>query len=505
MILLLWACTPKPTELPAPLPEPAPAGALTILHTNDLHGHYLPEPADWLDSRPSIGGMVRLDAEVDGLRRDRRNAVLLLDGGDILTGTPLTDLVVDGAKGGAMLQFLDAVGYDAWALGNHEFDKGLDNLIALTSTTRVPVLSANVLSPEGEPLLPRQRLSEIFEVNGLQVGVIGATTEGLAGLMSREDFARLKLRSVAAAVQDEVERLDPDTDLIVVLSHIGVEDDRALASQVDGIDLIVGGHSHTRMTTAEQIKDTWIVQAGSYARSLGVVDLKVEGDAITAFSYELRDLLPETAPGPASPEVQDLADRYEAEISKFYNAEISTAPAVLGRSYYHESGVGRWITDVLRETTGADIGLYNGGGLRSDIAAGPVRVLDIYQCFPFGNKVVTFQFTGDEVMRIVNANMAAEAYEKRGFLAMSGLSYNWRLVNGAPEATNVKVAGQPLDPEKMYTLTTNTYVAEHWEKHFGAQPRNLQILEQTDFDAAVAWARKHPVADPSDTRARRTE
>jgi 5'-nucleotidase / UDP-sugar diphosphatase len=505
MILLLWACTPKPAELPEPLPEPAPPGALTILHTNDLHGHYLPEPADWLDNRPSIGGMVRLDAEVDALRRDRRDAVLLLDGGDILTGTPLTDLVVDGAKGGAMLQFLDGIGYDAWALGNHEFDKGLDNLIALTSATRVPVLSSNVLTPEGEPLLPHQKRSEIFEANGLQIGVIGATTEGLQGLMSRQDFSRLKLRSVADSVREEVERLDPDTDLIVVLSHIGVEDDRALAAQVDGIDLIVGGHSHTRLTTAEQVNGTWIVQAGSYTRSLGVVDLKVEGDAITEFSYELRDLLPGTAPGPASPEVQALADRYEAEISKVYNAEISTAPAVLGRSYNHESALGRWITDVLRETTGADIGLYNGGGLRADIAAGPVRVLDIYQCFPFGNKIVTFQFTGDEVMRIVNGNMAAEAYEKRGFLSMSGLSYTWRLVNGAPEASEVKVGGQPLDPAKTYTLTTNTYVAEQWEKHFGVQPRNLQILELTDFDAAVAWARKHPVADPGDLRARRTE
>lgn len=505
MMWLLLGCTPKAPVAP---PEPqAEAGHISILHTNDMHSHYLPEPAEWLEGRPAIGGMERLDAEVIALRKSRMNAVLLMDAGDILTGTPLSDISVHGALGGAMVDFMQAIGYDAWALGNHEFDKGLDNLIALGQASEMPILSANVRLPDGQGMvLPHQEASHIFRVNGLRVGVVGATTSGLKGLMGPKDFERIKLLDVAQAVQAEVDVLDPQTDLVVVLSHIGVEDDRMLAATVHGVDLIVGGHSHTRIPTAEQINGVWIVQTGSYTRSLGVVDLVVSGDAISEFHYELRDLLPGTAPGPASATVTELAKKYQTEIDTIYGEVLGTSPAIMGRSYNHESAVGRWITDVLRESTQTDIGLYNGGGLRADIPAGTIKVLDIYQCFPFGNHVVTFKLTGDQVMGIVLGNMAAEAFEKRGFLSISGLSYKWRMNNGAPEASDVRIGGKPIDPKATYTLSANSYIAEQWEKHLGVPPMDLQTLTMTDFEAAVAWMRQHPeIKDPGDKRAQRLE
>lgn len=502
-LLALFACAARHVEPGLP-PEP---GRVTILHTNDIHGHFVPEPAEWRDDRAPVGGFVRLEGEVRATRANRpRGGVLLLDGGDLLTGTPLTDLVERDSKGGAMHDFLEALDYDAVVVGNHEFDKGLDNLIEFTDGARVPVLSSNVRTPDGAaPLLPNQTYSQVFEASGVKVGVIGVTTDGLKTLMSRKDYARLKLVDPEKAVREEIAKLDPTTDLIVVLSHMGVDDDERLARNVDGIDLIVGGHSHTRLTAARRVDDTWIVQAGSYTRSLGVVDLVVSDDRIVDFDYELRDLLAETMPVEPSPAVAALAQTYAERIDAVYGEVLSEAPVALGRDYHHESGLGRWITDVLRESTGADVALYNGGGLRADLPAGPVSRGSLFACFPFQNDVMTFQLTGKDLQGILLRNVIAEADEKRGFLPVSGVRYTWRVRNGAPELLEAFVGDTPLDLDRTYTIATNSYITEQWEKHLGVQPKELQAVGMSDFEAAVRFATKGPVAIDGEPRAKRVE
>lgn len=505
VLTLLAACAP-PVVLEPGLPEVP--GAVTILHTNDLHGHFLPEQAEWLEGRPAIGGFERLDAEVDHLRATRpRKSVLLLDAGDQLTGTPLSDLEVDGAKGGAMNRFFSLLDYDAWAIGNHEFDKGLDNLMAYAAASPMTPLSANVRAEDGvSPLLPKQQFSQVFERGGVKVGVIGATTEQLKGLMSKADFARLTLLDVEKAVKAEVERLDPMTDAIVVLSHIGFDSDERLARYVKGIDLIVGGHSHTRRYEASKVGETWIVQAGSYCRTLGVVDFEVEDDRITKLRYELRDLRLETAPGPASPEVTQLTRFYQEQLERAFGEVVAEARERMGRDYHRESALGRWITDALRETAGTDVGLYNGGGIRGDIPPGPVTKGAIFNVFPFGNEVMVFEMLGADLQEVVLRNVIAENDKKRGFLPISGVSWTWRVRNGAPEVVEVLVGTSPLDLNRTYTVATNSYIAEQWEKHLGVAPKNLRGTGMTDYDVAVVYARRSDaLTDPGDRRSRRME
>ncbi len=497
-LLLFAGCAPKtPVAV-----IPAGPHALTVLHTNDIHAHFEPEPADWLEGKPAIGGFVRLEQEVRAIR-DARGAsqVLTLDGGDQLTGTPITEIEENGSFGGAMHGLFELVGYDAWVVGNHEFDKGLDNLVHYAEAHSALTLSSNLLKlGTSQPLLPKQELSRVFSVSGMRVGVIGVTTERLAGLMNKRDFARLTLLPETAAVQAEVTRLDPATDMIIVLSHIGVDSDKRLAEEVSGIDLIVGGHSHTRLTNAVRVGETWIVQAGSYTRSLGVVDLVVEQDRVTEFRYELRDLVLETATVPPSAEMQAVVAQEKASIDRVYGEQVSTASGLLGRSYNHENALGRWITDALRSETGADVALYNGGGLRADIPAGPVTRLTLFQCFPFQNPVMQFQLSGQDLLGIVLQNLAAEADEKRGYLSTSGLTWTWRTNVGAPEVVTTSVGGVALDLARTYTVVASSYVTEQWQKHIGVEPRNLESVGYTDFDAAVAYARKHPVSDPADKR-----
>lgn len=500
LVVLLAGC-PK-----APVVPTAEPGALTLLHTNDIHGHFAPERADWLPGEPAIGGFVRLEQELRAVRAARApGTVLTFDGGDQLTGTPLTDLDEEGSVGGAMHRFFDRLGYDAWAVGNHEFDKGLDNLRGYTGRAAALPLSVNVRAPDGGPLLPRQAFSHVFERGGVRVGVIGVTTDSLAGLMSPRDFARLSLLEEVAAVRAEAERLDPDTDLLVVVSHIGLDADRAIARAVPALDVIVGGHSHTRLTAPVQEGNTWIVQAGSYNRSLGVVDLVVADDAVRSFRYELRDLTPESAAVPPDPALQALVDTYAARIDAYYGEVVSEAPVTLTRDYHHDNPLGRFITDALRSATGAEVAFYNGGGLRADLVAGVVTRGALYACFPFGNQVMTYRLTGSELLQVVLRNLAAEADEQRGYLSVSGLTWTWRVRNGAPEVVEVRVGEQPLQLDRLYTVTSSSYVAEQWERHLGAAPRDPVGTEWSDLDAAVAWARRGPVRDDGVSRGVRLE
>ncbi|GDX81821.1 multifunctional 2',3'-cyclic-nucleotide 2'-phosphodiesterase/5'-nucleotidase/3'-nucleotidase [Deltaproteobacteria bacterium] len=493
---------PKKAALPL-----SPPGRLTIMHTNDLHGHYLPERADWLPGNPEIGGFVRMEQEVRAVRQARgRENTLLLDGGDILTGTPLTAIKEEGAWGTPMLRFMEAVGYDAWAVGNHEFDRGLDNLSLLSSKAPFSVLSANLRSKGGTaPLLSNQSFSRVFTVNGLRVGVIGATTDQLRTLVSPADWARMQTLRAADAVRAEVAALDPQTDVLIAVTHLGVDDDKGLAAAVPGLDLIVGGHSHTRLTEAIKQGDTWIVQTGSYGRSLGVVEMDVANDALTSFHYELRDLTPESATVEPDASLQGLAAHYQTNIDGIYGEQLGKAPVKLEKEYAHESALGRWISDALRVTTHSDIGIYNGGGLRSDIQAGVVTRRHLFECFPFENAVFTFGITGEQLVGIVLRNVAADVDGKHGFLSLGGVTWTWRMTAGAPEIVSLSVGGQPVDLTRRYTAAATSYITEQWQKHLGFEPMDAQLTGANDFEAAVEYAKVRGLVDDGQRRGVRVD
>ncbi len=500
--LAATGCPHKPAE---PL---SAAGHVTVMHTNDLHGHYLPERADWLPGTPEIGGFVRIEQEVRAVRAARgKENTLLLDAGDILTGTPLTAMREEGAWGTPMLRFMEALSYDGWAIGNHEFDRGLDNLGVLTAKAPFAALSANLRVKGGkEPLLPSQAFSRVFTVNGVRIGLIGATTDALKGLVSPKDWARMEPTHAVDAVRAEVAALDPQTDILIALTHLGVDDDRKLAAAVPGIDLIVGGHSHTRLTEAVQVGTTYIVQTGSYGRSLGVLEFDAKDDAIADFHYELRDLLPDTAPVEPDPSLKGMADHYRTLIDQEYGEIVARAPSILGKEYAKESPLGRWISDALRVEAKADIGIYNGGGLRSPIVAGDVAKRQIFEAFPFENAVIRFSMTGEQLVGVVLRDVGAELDGKHGYLSLGGVTYTWHVTpGGAPEVVSLSVGGQPVDLSHVYTAASTSYITEQWEKHLGFEPKDTAIVGMNDFEVAVAYAKARGLIDDGVARSVRVE
>ena len=505
LLLLAFAC-----HKPAPTVQgDAPDGHLIIAHTNDIHAHFQPAAADWVDGKNKLGGFVAIKSHLDALRfAQGDDAVIYLDAGDILTGTPLMEFEVHGAYGGAMLDFLDESGCRAWALGNHELDRGYPNAATIVSASPMPVLTANLRKPGAldELAFPGMKRHEIIEANGVTVGIFGLTTTSIGRLASKDTMANIEVVDAAEVAREEVAALESQVDLIIALTHVGFDADKQLAQEVDGIDLIVGGHSHTRLEKPVKIDNTWIVQTAGEGRQLGVVEFDVtDGGRITRLSGGNVDLVPDALPFEEDPVVLGLTARWQDSIEKRFTSVIGTLDGDLDRDGAGETSMGRWASDVVRSAGWADVGLYNGSGVRADLDGGDVTLGDLYGVFPFSNQVVSFEITGDELVRLMLTTVHAETGKKRATLQWSGVTFTWRMRMDTPELVDIRVNDQPLDLDHTYRIATNSYVAEQWEYNLGFEPRNLEGHGLSVLEAAEATLRAGPVVAPADLRSIRVQ
>jgi 5'-nucleotidase/2',3'-cyclic-nucleotide 2'-phosphodiesterase/3'-nucleotidase len=445
---------------------------LVIVHTNDIHGKFGPSPATWVEGNPPVGGFANLSAVLDSVRGQNPDRVLLLDAGDLMTGNPICDYEHRGAKGGAMMEFMNRMGYDVMCLGNHEFDHGLDELDRLLGLARFPIVSANTYRPQGGLTAPHRYV--IIKRNGLRIGVVGLLTEDLYGVAAPAKLAGTRVTSMAEEAQKVIDEIDSKTDLIVLLTHTGVDDDRRLARSVRGVDLIVGGHSHTRLEEPVVENGVHIVQAGSHGRSAGRIGMTVENDRIAAFHSELVDLWPAAG---ARPEIAALAGEWEARIQADYGQVIGRLASAWSRSNDTESNIGNWLADRLREFGGGDFAVLNSGGIRKNMPAGPITRLDVLEILPFSNMVTTFTCTGRELLTLMERNARAASTDRYGILQVSGIRYAYEVAGEGVTILDPTVGGKPVDPERTYTGVSVDYVTHgNAERYLGFEPARREIL-----------------------------
>jgi 2',3'-cyclic-nucleotide 2'-phosphodiesterase (5'-nucleotidase family) len=499
--LLLLSCARQGG--PAEASALSGANHLVIAHTNDLHTYYVPTRVEAGGQEELWGGFGRIDGFIDELRATHGDDdVLYLDGGDLLTGTPLMEFEHRGVQGGAMIDFIEAVGCDAMVLGNHEFDRGIDNVAALVATSSVPILSANLVqaADPSQPAVPGLLAHVILEAAGETVGVFGLTTVDLPSIINPAVLDGLEVRDPVAVAREQVALLEGRVDRIVALTHIGLPADRDLAERVAGIDLIVGGHSHTAMESAERAGDTWIVQAGEYARNVGVAQSLVGQDE--EWLWKRVDLV-EAGPSP-SEEVQSLVEHWDGKVVARFEEPVGTLAGGLRRAEPGESSMGRWASDLVRVAASADIGIYNRGGLRADLSAGPLTLLDLYRVFPFGNEVVSFLWTGEQLERVVEGGLHGELGGDPSPLQWSGITYRWTVRDDAPVLLSLSVGGEPVDPGSEYRVATNVFVSWQWENLLGEAPLGpIEGHGLTVFEAAEQSVRAGEVRVPADKRSLR--
>lgn len=486
--LLAALVLPATAALPdGDAPSGGPAWNLTIFHTNDTHSAFLPRPASWRDDGRLVGGVAALSAH---LADERRHAApdLFLDAGDFMTGNPVSRLREDDVPGGAVARMLNALGYDAGTIGNHEFDLGHADLVRLAALIDYPLLAADLRAPGGEPAFGAEPL--VLERGGLKVGIIGVSCAGMTEVVTPERLGPVVLTDQVALVRDLAAKIDPQTDLIVLITHDGVEADRALARSLEGsgIDVIVGGHSHTRLKQPELEAGILIVQAGGNMTNLGRLDLRVEDDRIVAHSGRLIDLWADDGTAPlADPTVVALADQYGARVQAEFGQVVGTLATEL-RKGGGETNIGNFLADALRVEAGADVGLINSGGIRKNVPAGPVTALDVQEVLPFGNALVKAELTGSQVAQIVQTNADGAVGGKHGILQISGLAYVYRPTadGAAAEVVTITVDGQPLAPDHVYTVAMPDFVAQMTDVYLGIGPVAAADTGVTLDEAVVA-------------------
>jgi 5'-nucleotidase len=295
-------------------------GQVTILHTNDMHAQFVPLPATWMDAEPlpMIGGMVALEHMVRQARADYPQS-LLLDAGDICTGTLLSKMEYKGALNGGFVEMMNLLDYDAFTVGNHEFDDGQDNLTKLLRLAQFDVISANLLA--GQKILAPHAY-KIYHVDSVRVGIIGLILTNLDRVTAKQNLHNITVADPAITAQTLIDEIDPKTDLIVLLTHQGDDNDIALAAKLKNADVIIGGHSHTRIEKARVENDVVIAQAGSKTRYLGRLTVDVAGDTITNFENELVATWVDSVKSPGS-KMSALVGKFDSHIKKEYGRHIN--------------------------------------------------------------------------------------------------------------------------------------------------------------------------------------
>jgi 5'-nucleotidase / UDP-sugar diphosphatase len=436
--------------------------SLTILHTNDTHGHLMPfsYPASvppgsdlsQLKTRSNIGGIARratLAARIREELKQHSTNVWLVDAGDFSEGTPFSTEF----HGEADIAAMNAARYDFGTLGNHEFNNSLVTLKKLLTLARFPILCANAIDSSDSKSLAQ--VSEIRDVGPLKIGIFGLVTHEAAAYTIAKDG--IKIEDEIKTARTIAKTLHTKADIILLISHAGEEMDRQIAAAVPEIDIIVGGHSHTRLASgdfvwrSEQLKPhevngTVIVQDHQWGGELGRLDLLFNRDEAGSWHVDRyrAQLIPITSAIPEDTETAKVVDSYWGKISARFGEIIGEAA---GDFITRGDDMAQYnlFADSIREACRTEIELENMGGIRSELIAGKITRGDLVAMDPFNNTVVTFRMKGKMLKDILLKFRPA----------VSGIQYiveNNRLVKAM-------AGGRPIKDDRFYAGATNSFAA----------------------------------------------
>ena len=446
---------------------------VTILHTNDTHAHLESfEPFN----QPLQGGVARRYTAIQEVRAEGGN-VLLLDAGDAFQGT----LFFTQWRGKEEAHFMNALGYQAMVVGNHEFDSGPATLSAFVEQADFPILSANVDVSAEPTLAGKIPAYEILDVAGERIGVLGLTTEDTA--FTSSPGPSVVFTDFAASAEETIAALEAKgINKIIALTHLGYRADLELANSVDGIDVIVGGHSHTALgdmvgasgpyptvTTAPGGDIVLVVTAYEWGKYLGRLDLTFTADG-SVKSYSGAPIFIDESVA-EDPDIAAAVAEYAAPIEELKATIVghSTVDLEGARELVRsrETNLGNLICDAMLWDTaseGTQISIQNGGGIRSSIPAGDVTMGQILEVLPFGNQIATFGLKGSDVWAALE-NGVSQIEERSGrFPHVAGLRFSFdRARDAGSRILSVEVREsdgtyEPIDLQAAYKVASNNFM-----------------------------------------------
>ncbi|KGQ54844.1 5'-nucleotidase [Gallibacterium anatis DSM 16844 = F 149] len=467
----------------------------TLLHTNDLHGHY------WANKNGEYGFAAQKTL-IDRIRHEveqKGGSVILLNAGDFNTGVPESDL--QNAK--PDIEALNMMGYEALTLGNHEFDNPLQLLEMQEKWAKFPFLAANVINQKTGKLLVQPYT--MLKKQDLNIAVVGLTTEDTAKLGNPEFISAVKFeRPTDAAKKLLPELAQQKPDVKIALTHMGYYHDAKFGSNAPGdvsmvrelpkaaFDIVVGGHSHDTVCINDDgsfndkfkpgdackplfENGTWIMQAGEWGKFVGRADFSFRNGKLTLENYQLIPVnlkyKVKKADGsseyvlyqeeiPADKTLLDHLKSYQDQGDKLLNQVIGKVDGRLEGERdiirFHQTNLGQLIARSQAERVKADIGIMNSGGIRTSIEAGNVTYKDILAVQPFGNIISYFEMNGKDLIDYLNV-VALKEVDSGAYPQFYGITMT--VDRQAKKVSDIKIQGKPIDLEKVYRVSLPSYCA----------------------------------------------
>jgi 5'-nucleotidase len=467
------------------------ATELQILHTNDVHGRILPFELGISDYHKEVGGVARRATLINTLKKDNKNQqVLLLDAGDVAQGTIFFNLY----SGKPDIKYMNMLNYDAMTIGNHEFDKGSQVLSKMIEEAEFSVLAANLDFDKDSPLYGKVKPYLIKEYDTLKVGIIGLLTEEVKIISNIGKHT--KVLDPIKTANKYIKKIDKDTDVIILLTHLGFENDKALANGIENADIIIGGHSHTFLACPAIVNDKnghpiIVLQVGDFGKYLGDLKVKVNNDEVEMISYNTRIIDASIKPDKAIElDLQDLNKEFTAVASQIIGSTATHINLIRDEVRTKETTGGNFFADSIKyKYPEVDIVLQNGGAIRSDriISPGNISLADIMEIHPFDNEVILFDLSGKDLKSALERSVSNLPYSSGGFLQVSGLTFTadvskqpqtltdnyMQIKEEGKRIYDIQVNGRPLEDNKLYRVASNIFLLNggngYWALKNGAQ------------------------------------
>lgn len=474
--------------------QPDRSYRFSILHTNDHHGHF------WANAQGEYG-LAAQKTLMDQQRYDvqaKGGGALILSAGDVNTGVPESDVL----NAEPDIRGMNLIGYDAMALGNHEFDKPLSVLQKQQKWAKFPFLAANIYAKGSDKRLFKPWA--IFNRMGLKIAVIGLTTTDTLRIANPQNVAQIEIRDPLKETEKAVAELraSDKPDVIIALTHMGHYDDGQHGSNAPGdvelarslppgtVNVIVGGHSHDAVCMAKEnvsVADyqpgqpcqpdrqngVWIVQAKEWGKFVGRGDFTFRNGELTLDNYQLIPVnlkhkvknldgsetwLPYQEAIAQNGAMMKLLTPYQLRAGKQLAVNVGRSDSVFdgdrSKVRFEQMPLAQLILRAQMAATQADFAVISGGGIRTSLAQGEISWRDLLQIQPFGNQVVSVTLPGKELLNYL-ATVANIKADSGGFAQFSNIS----LVADGKSVSAVKINGEPLQLDKTYRMATNSFNA----------------------------------------------
>ncbi|HUS78164.1 MAG TPA: bifunctional UDP-sugar hydrolase/5'-nucleotidase [Patescibacteria group bacterium] len=468
----------------------------TILHSNDMHGDFLAEVQG--GEGKLIGGLALLSGYLNKVRSEEEN-VLYVISGDMVQGS----LIDSEYKGISTIEIMNYLAPDVVALGNHEFDYGLPHLLFLEKMANFPIVNANLYIKTYHKRLMRPYV--ILNKAGFDILFTGIITEKVMDSIKQDELIGSFVSLEEAS--SEVGRItnaykNDDIDLTILLTHIGFESDIELAGLLRkewGVDIIIGGHSHTILEKPHEENGILITQAGVGTDQIGRFDIQVDDDTNSIIDYTWRLIPIDDNLAEPDEKLQEFIDSFKEEVDRKYNSMVCK----LATKHTHpmreeETSLGNLVADAFADVAECHAMLVGSGSIRSKELGPVVTLKDLLSCFPYDDVLTRYNVNGEElrrvfthIMRPENRNSEGECYQVNGRLRAV---YD----DGVRELTSLEVDGAAVSDSGRYTICLQGYHSNNSEAYLNISNEELlqsgrsKVVSTSAKDVLEEYLRNHP-------------